>query len=538
MYDTIIVGGGSAGCVLANRLSADPARRVLLLEAGRQAPLDSDIPANWVAMFNTRVDWGYHTEPQPGCRMRRLYWPRGKMLGGSGALNAMIYIRGLPSDYDSWARAGCPGWAWADVLPTFLASEDNARLGNSPYHRTGGPLTVSDVPYVDATERLWHAAALAAGLPDNADFNGASQEGVGWFQLTVKGGERFGTGKAFLRPASERPNLTVTTGVLATRIIVGQGRAVGVIYLQDGQPQTAFAASEVVLSSGSIGSAQLLLLSGIGPADELTAVGVPPVHDLPGVGKDLQDHINIPITFAARSSVGIGGMTAQEIGAALAEWERDRSGPMTSNWVAAGGFARSAHTVTEPDLQLYGVITGARDHARYLASGPGVTLHATVQRPNSRGKLRLRSADPLEHPAIDPRYFISDPAGTDLATLIAGVRLNRRIAAQAPLADIIAREITPSAEALTDAEIGEYIRGHCTTLYHPTSTCRMGADAMAVVDPALNVRGIDGLRVADASVFPRMVSGNTNAPTIMVAERAASLIAGTTGFPDAARAQV
>jgi choline dehydrogenase len=524
MYDTIIVGAGSAGCVLANRLSADPGRNVLLLEAGRAAPLASSIPANWVTMFNTEADWGYHTVPQEGCKGRRLFWPRGKMVGGSGALNAMIYIRALPSDYDGWAARGATGWAWRDVFPVFLRSEDNVRHGNSPFHHVGGPLTISDVPYVDPTERVWLAAAQAAGLPFNDDFNGATQEGVGFFQLTVKDGERFGTGKAFLRPALERKNLALRTGVLTIRVLVERGRAVGVEFLQNGRLHTEHAASEVVLSSGSIGSAHLLLLSGIGPADELRAVGVDVLHDLPGVGKSLQDHINVPITFATRERVGIGGMTEAELNTAFAEWEASRTGALTSNWAAAGGFSRSRPDVAEPDLQVYGVISAHRDHARYFAGSPGITLHATLQRPDSVGTLRLRSADPLEHPALDPRYFVSDQDGSDLATLVEGVKLNRRIAAQSPLRDLITHEITPSAEAQTDEAIADFIRGHCTTLYHPTSTCRIGTDALAVVDPRLRVRGLAGLRIADASVFPRMVSGNTNAPTIMVAERAAEFL--------------
>jgi choline dehydrogenase len=520
-FDTIIVGAGSAGCVLANRLSADPARRVLLLEAGRAAPINSDIPANWPAMFNTNVDWGYHTEPQAGCRGRRIYWPRGKMVGGSGALNAMIYIRGLPSDYDGWAREGCTGWGWQDVLPVFLKSENNQRLANAPLHSGDGDLIVSDVPYVDPHERAWHVAAIAAGIPDNPDFNSETQEGVGWFQLTVKGGERFGTGKAFLRPVLDRPNLTLRTGILTTRILLENGRARGVTILDRGVPETIYA-DEVVLCAGSIGSAQLLLLSGIGPADDLAQVGVKPVHDLPGVGKTLRDHINVPITFAAKDKIGIGAMTGAEIEAA-----------MTSPWVAAGGFVRTRRDV-EPDIQLYGVISGHRDHARYLAAGPGITLHATLQRPKSVGEMRLRSADPLEHPILDPKYFSSDPDGDDLRTMTEGVKINRRIAAQSPLAEIIAHEITPSADAKTDDEIADYIRGHCTTLYHPTSTCRMGVDAMAVVDPQLRVHGLEGLRVADAGIFPNMISGNTNAPTIMVAERAAMFMGAPTGMEKAA----
>ncbi|GAB0116449.1 GMC family oxidoreductase [Acidisoma sp. 7E03] len=519
-FTTIIVGAGSAGCVLANRLSADPARRVLLLEAGRAAPRDSDIPANWPAMFNTHVDWGYYTEPQAGCRGRRLFWPRGRMVGGSGALNAMIYIRGLPSDYDGWEAAGCTGWGWRDVLPAFLRSEGNQRLGNGPLHSADGELIVTDPAYIDPNERLWHQAAQAAGLPDTRDFNGESQLGVGWFQLTVKNGERFGTAKAFLRPALERPNLTLRSGVVTTRLLIERGRARGVAILDRGVAEE-IRADEVVLCAGSIGSAQLMLLSGIGPADELAAVGVTPVHDLPGVGRTLRDHINIPITFAARARIGIGGMTGAELDAATAEWLESRSGPLTTCWAAAGGFACSSPEVTEPDIQLYGAISGHRDHARYLGAGAGVTLHATLQRPKSSGTLRLRSADPLEHPMLDPAYFASDPSGYDLAIMTAGVKLNRRIAAQSPLREVLSHEITPSAEAVTDEAIAEFIRGHCTTLYHPTSTCRMGTDAGAVVDTALRVHGIEGLRIADASVFPTMISGNTNAPTIMVAERAA-----------------
>jgi choline dehydrogenase len=524
MFDTIIVGGGTAGCVLAGRLSEDPGRKVLMLEAGRAAPLMSKMPAMWISMVNTEVDWGYHTVAQPGCRMRRIFWPRGKMLGGSGALNAMIYIRGLPSDYDGWEAAGATGWGWQDVLPVFKKSEHNQRHPAGPFHGGGGPLHIADVPYLDPAEKLWLEACQNAGIPYCDDFNGPSQEGCGFYQLFVKDGERFGTGKAYLEPALARPNLTVETGVLTTRLIVEKGRAVGVEYLKNGRPHTAHAASEVVLASGSIGSAQLLLLSGIGPADELKPLGVEVAHDLPGVGKDLQDHINVPVTFHTKDPVGIGGMSGTELRAAIDEWTERRTGAITSNWAAAGGHVRSRPDVAEPDLQLYGVMAAGRDHARYLPGRPGLTLHTTLQRPNSRGELTLRSADPLEHPNLDPRYFASDASGSDLATLVEGVRISRRIAAAEPLAGLIDQEITPSVEARSDAEIADYVRGHCTTLYHPACTCRMGTDELAVTDPQLRVRGIDGLRVADASVFPKMVSGNTNAPTIMVAERCATFI--------------
>ena len=526
MFDTIILGAGSAGCVLANRLSADPARKVLVLEAGRAAPVASDVPSDWVTMFNTASDWGFHTVPQLGCRGRRIFWPRGKMVGGSGALNAMIYMRGLPSDYDGWAKLGCPNWSWADVLPVFKMSENNARLGNDPLHGVGGPLVVSDPAYLDRGEHLWLEAAQAAGHRLNTDFNGPEQEGVGFFQFTIRNGERWGTGKAYLRPALERPNLTLRTGVLITRIIVENGRAVGVELLDKGRPETLHASSEIVLSSGAIGSCQLLLLSGIGPADELRAVEVEPVHDLPGVGKGLQDHINIPISFGATEPIGIGALTDEDWRSSFESWKTERTGLRTSAWVAAGAHVKSRPEV-EPDLQLYGALSPHRDYARFLHSGSGVTLHATLQRPNSRGEIRLRSADPIEAPMIDPRYFISDSSGGDLATLIEGVRINRRIAAQSPLADILSGELAPSAECDTDAEITTYIRGHCTTLYHPSSTCRMGSDPMAVIDPSsMKVRGLEGLRVADASVIPRMVSSNINAPTIMIAERAAQMILG------------
>ncbi|WP_131195927.1 GMC family oxidoreductase [Lichenihabitans psoromatis] len=524
MYDTIILGAGSSGCVMANRLSADPGRNVLVLEAGGAAPLASDIPSDWVTMFNTSSDWGFHTEPQAGCRGRRIFWPRGKMIGGSGALNAMIYMRGLPSDYDGWAKLGCPNWAWQDVLPVFKACEDNQRLGNDPLHGVGGPLHISDVAYVDRGERLWLEAAQAAGYPLNTDFNGPDQEGVGFFQFTIRNGERWGTGKAYLRPVLDRPNLTVKTGVTVTRILVEKGRAVGVEYLDKARLNTVYASSEVVLTSGAIGSCHLLLLSGIGPADELRQVGVDPLHDLPGVGKNLQDHINIPITFAANQEIGIGALTADDWDSSLKSWQENRTGLRTSAWVAAGGHVKSRPDV-EPDLQLYGAASSHRDYARFLHSGSGITFHSTLQRPNSRGEIRLRSDDPIQAPMIDPRYFVSDPSGTDLSTMVEGVRISRRIAAQSPLAEILAGELPPSVECESDEAIGHYVRGHCTTLYHPSSTCRMGTDPMAVVDPfSMKVRGLEGLRIADASVIPKMVSSNINAPTIMIAERAAQMI--------------
>ena len=503
-----------------------PGRRVLVLEAGRAAPLASDIPSDWPTLFNTSADWGYYTEPQDGCRGRRVFWPRGKMIGGSGAMNAMIYIRGLPSDYDGWEKAGCAGWGWKDVLPDLIGSENNANFSNHPLHGTHGPLYVANVPYVDPNELLWLEACKAAGLKHNTDFNGTEQEGAGFFQFVIKDGERFGTGKSYLRPALDRPNLTLLTGVTVIRILIESGRATGVEYLENGRPQTAMAAREVVMSAGAIGTPQQLLLSGIGPADEVSAVGIKPVHDLPGVGKDLQDHINIPITFYTKEKIGIGAWTPESLDASLKEWQETRTGPRSSPWVAAGAHVRSRPDV-EPDLQLYGAISPHRDYVRFLSSKSGISLHCTLQRPKSRGEITLRSADPIEHPAIDPRYFSSDPTGSDIATLIAGIRINRRIAAQSPLKELIESEVTPSLEAESDADIAEYIRGHCTTLYHAASTCRMGTDSRAVVDPkTFKVHGLEGLHVADASVIPIMTSGNIQTPTILIAERAAQAIMG------------
>lgn len=524
MFDTVIVGAGTAGCVLANRLSADPSRKVLLLEAGGQPPLASDIPSDWLTMMNSEVDWGYYTVPQEGCRGRRIFWPRGKMIGGSASINAMIYIRGLPSDFDAWEALGCLGWGWRDVLPLFRKSENN-QVHRDAYHGAEGELFIDDVPYVDAVEKTW-LESVSKLYPRRADFNGAVQEGVGFYQFNIRNGERFGASKAFLTPVLDRPNLTVKTGVAITRLVLDGARVVGVDYIEKGR-SASVTAGETIMTAGAIGSAQLLLLSGIGPAGELAEVGIATAVDLPGVGKNLQDHINLPVTFHLKEKAGIGAMTADELAAGLAEWQTSRTGIRTSPWVAGGGFVRSAENVAEPDLQLYIGATGHRDHVRYLSSRPGLSLHTTLQRPNSLGTLKLRSDNPLDYPAIDPRYFASDESGVDLATLVEGVKISRRIAATDPLASLIDKEITPSAEARTDAEIADYVRGHCTTLYHAAGTCKMGTDALAVVDPAsMKVHGVEGLRVADASVFPKMISGNTNAATLMIAEKAALTITG------------
>ena len=532
--DTVIVGGGTAGCVLAQRLSADPDRQVLLLEAGPPAPAASAVPGLWPTLLNTEFDWGFHTVAQAGCRQRRLFWPRGRMLGGSGALNAMIYMRGLPSDYARWAAAGCPGWGWDEVLPVFKASERNTRFAGSPWHGHDGPWPVSDVAPIDPIEQAWLAAAQAAGLPWNDDFNGATQAGVGLFQATIADGERWGTGRAYLQPALGRPNLRVLTGVTVLKVVLEGARAVGVDLLHRGQACRVRAEAQTVLCAGAIGSPHLLLNSGIGPADELAALGIAPRLDLPGVGRELQDHVNCAITVGTRARHGIGLATADEAAQQLAQWQLQRSGPLTSNWSASGGFVRVADVdparepldhPDDPDLQLYCIASPHGDHGRQLSPVPGIRLFSVLQRPASRGVLRLRCADPLAAPLIDPRYF-SDAGDGDLARVVAGIRLNRRILAESPLRELVTAEFAPSADAHSDAELAELVRSTAATLYHPTSTCRMGSDAQAVVTPGLAVRGCDGLMVADASVFPSMVSGNTNAAVVMVAERAAAFIRG------------
>jgi choline dehydrogenase len=531
-YDVVIVGAGAAGCVLANRLSADPNRRVLLLEAGGpDMPLNARIPAAWLSLLNTEVDWGYHTVPQRHCFGRRMFWPRGKLLGGSGSINAMIYMRGAPVDYDRWRDSGCLGWGWSEVLPVFRRSENNARLAADPRHGDAGELLVADVPEHDPAEHLWVQAAQQAGLPYNDDFNGETQYGCGFFQTMIANGERHGPATAFLAPAMSRPNLTLATHALATRIVIENGRARGVEYLRLGRQETAWASAEIVLSAGAVNTPHLLLLSGVGAPEALSASGVTPVHELPGVGRALQDHVNCLVTYASDEKFGIGGMSVAELEAATAEWLDRRTGPMANPWSSTGGHAKSRPELAEPDLQLYGVASANRDHGRYLSSRAGMSMYSILQRPRSSGRLTLRSADPLTPPAIDPDYF-SDPEGEDLRTLVAGIRLGRRIAEMPALAPLHLQEITPSAEARTNAEIAAYVRAHLASVYHPASSCRMGTDADAVVQPEdLKVRGLEGLRIADASVFPSMVAGNIYATVVMVAERAAAFIDGSLAAP-------
>jgi len=523
--DYIIVGGGSAGCVLAARLSEDPGVQVALLEAG---PPDTSVlihcPAGLAVLAkNGQANWAFATEPQAGLNGRRGYQPRGKVLGGSSSVNAMIYARGHASDYDAWAAAGNPGWSFADVLPYFRKSEHNER-GADAYHGADGPLNVMDLRSPNAFGPVFVEAAKQAGFPENRDFNGASQEGVGLYQVTHKNGERFSAAKAYLAPNRGRANLHVVTGAHATRVLLEGRRATGVAYRMGDTEHALSARREVLLSAGALLSPQLLMLSGIGPAEELRAHGIPVVHDLPGVGRNLHDHVDVVQVWDAPHLTDLFGLSFTgivNVVKGIVAWRRHRSGMLTTNFAEAGGFIRSAPEEAIPDLQLHFVVGKLVDHGRKTVFGHGYSCHVCLLRPRSRGTLTLRSADPLAAPRIDPN-FLGD--ADDVQRLMRGFNVMRRILEQPALAGHRGRELATSGLACDDAAIEAFIRGHADTIYHPVGTCRMGSDAQAVVDARLRVHGIAGLRVVDASVMPSIVGGNTNAPVIMIGEKAADLV--------------
>jgi choline dehydrogenase len=521
-YDYIIVGSGSAGSVLANRLSAEPDAKVLLLEAGgSDASLFVRMPAGIAKLDTPRFNWLYETAPQPAMDGRRMYWPRGRILGGSSSINAMIYIRGQAADYDHWHKVGNAGWGYADVLPYFKKAERNERL-HDDFHGGDGPLNVAERPYTNPLSHAFVAAAQQAGVPLNADFNGATQLGCGLFQVTQKGGARWSAASAYLHPASARGNLTIITKAQAMRVLIEHGRAVGVEYVRGGKPHTVRAEREVLLAAGAINSPQLLLLSGIGPADELRANGAPVVFDLPGVGKNLQDHINVNIVRRAEKPITLDGKDRGLAALAVAlQWLLRRTGPGTSNVAEAGAFVVSRLGAPTPDIQYHFIPAQVVNHARTRLDGHGVTLHACCLRPQSRGEIRLGSADPLAPPVMDPRYLGSD---YDLKVLIEGIRHGREILAAPALASWLGEERLPGAACQSNAAIEAFIRATAETEYHPVGTCKMGTDAMAVVDDRLRVRGIERLRVIDASIMPTIVSGNTNAPVIMIAEKGADMV--------------
>lgn len=517
-YDYIVVGAGSAGCVLAARLTEDRNARVLLLEAGGpDRAREVRIPAAFSKLYKTPLDWNYYTEPEPHLHNRKLYWPRGKMLGGSSSMNAMIYIRGNPLDYDHWRNLGNDGCGFADVLPYFKKSEDQER-GASEFHGVGGPLNIADLRYANPLTRAFLSAAEELGIESNQDFNGAKQEGAGLYQVTQKNGKRHSAADAYLKPALGRTNLTVLTGMHATRVLVERQRAIGVSYVRGGAAGEAHAESEVILAGGTINSPQLLLLSGIGPAKELSGAGIRAIHDLPGVGKNLQDHPMVSVGYLCTKPVS---MASAESLPNLLWYLLFKRGPLVSNVAEAGIFVRTRAESQAPDLQLlfgpaYYVnhgLTPRKEHA----FGFGPTLIA----PESRGEVVLGSTDPFAAPAIRANYLST---AADMSVIVEGVRLAQRIAHSNAFAPYRGEQLHPSPGATTDAELVEFIRNEAQTLYHPVGTCKMGRDAMAVVDARLRVRGIERLRVVDASVMPRVIAGNTNAPTIMIAEKAADMI--------------
>ena len=523
-FDYLIVGGGSAGSVLASRLSEDPGVQVALLEAGPEDNSAFIHCPGGLAVLSRLPRWSQmlRTVPQPGLNGRRGWQPRGRTLGGSSAINAMIYMRGHPLDYDAWAELGCAGWSWQDVLPWFIRAEANERLG-APWHGRDGPLNVADVCEPNVFSQRFVQAAVAAGFAHNPDFNGATQDGVGLYQVTQKNGERFSAAKAYLTPHRQRANLTVLTGVTVDRIELQNHRAVAVHGVQAGQRLRWQARREVVLCAGTFQSPAILMRSGLGPGAHLQSMGVDVQVDLPGVGQNLHDHPDVVLVAEAPGARELFGLSLGGLWDAwhdIGQWRRYRRGRLTTNFAEAGGFLRSREGLAQPDVQLHFVTAKLVEHGREVVAGHGFSLHVCALQPRSRGRVRLAHVSPAHAPLIDPAFLQDEE---DLAVLVQGVQMARRILTQPALADH-GREWARSAKARDDNAVREWVREHADTVYHPVGTCRMGPDPMAVVDTRFRVHGVEGLRVVDASVMPRIVSGNTNAPTIMLAERAADTI--------------
>ncbi len=524
--DYIVVGAGSAGCVLANRLSANGEHSVCLLEAG---PPDRSpwihIPIGYgKTMFHKVVNWGYYTDPDPNMLGRRIYWPRGRTLGGSSAINGLIYIRGQRRDYDAWAAAGNPGWRWEDCLPYFRKLENND-LGAGPTRGTEGPLNATSIKTPHPLVEGLIAAAGTLGVPRVRDFNTGEQDGVGYYQLTTRNGRRCSTAVAYLRPAQHRANLRVETGAHAMAVLFEGNRAVGVRYRQDGQVRTLRARREVLLSAGALQSPQLLQLSGVGPAALLRQFGIRVVRDLPGVGENLQDHLQIRLIYETRQPITTNDQLRTwhgRVGMGL-QWLLFRGGPLAVGINQGGLFCRVDPASTSPDTQFHFATLSADMAGGKVHPFSGCTYSVCQLRPSSRGTVRLRSADPFEAPSMQPNYLSTE---LDRRMTVAAVKYARRLAATEPLAGLMKREFRPGPEVQGDDEILHFCREYGATIFHPSGTARMGPrnDPLAVVDERLRVHGVDGLRVVDCSIMPTLVSGNTNVPVVMLAERAADFI--------------
>ena len=526
-FDFIVTGAGSAGCVLAARLSESGRHRVLLLEAG---PPDTNpwihIPLGFAKTYvNPKVNWKFETAPQTQLGDRRLYLPRGKTLGGSSSINGMVYIRGNHGDYDEWRQRGCEGWDWDSVLPYFRKAENQAR-GEDEFHGTGGPLHVSDQPSRFELADAALAACVQAGVPENPDFNGSAQEGCGYYQTTTHNRRRWSTAKAYLEPARQRPNLVVRTGAHATRVLIENNRAVGVEYQTQQGRQKATCRGEVIVSGGAYGSPQLLLLSGLGPAEHLQDFGIGVVRDMPAVGSNLHDHFNTNLNWRVSKPITLNDLERSPIRkvAAAIRYALFRSGPMASNGIHAGLFTRSDARLERPDLQInifeWSTLERTKDRVTPHPF-PGFTLMPVHLRPDGRGTVRLDSPDPLAPPSILFDYLRSD---YDMQAMLTGIRLCRKIAEQPALQPYLVEEITPGTAITSDKQLSDFVRATGVSNQHPTSSCAMGHGPNTVVDPRLRVHGIDGLRVVDASIMPVVVGGNTNAPTIMIAEKGAAMI--------------
>ncbi len=531
IYDYVIVGAGSAGCVLANRLSENGRYSVLLLEAGpRDASLWIHLPIGYAkTMFHPVYNWGFHTEPEPGMNNREIYWPRGRGLGGSSSINGLIYVRGQHQDYDQWAALGNTGWGWDDVLPYFIKSEGNSR-GAGEFHGGDGPLACSDIgehhPLMDAII----AGASELGVPRNDDFNGAEQEGAGYYQLFTRNGWRCSTASGYLKPVRKRANLRVETEARATSLVMDGKRATGVRYRQHGRECEARAGREVLLAAGALQSPQLLQLSGIGRADFLQAHGIPVVHGLAGVGENLQDHLQARIMYKVKKPITLNDDLRSLWGRTKMGWQwlAHRSGPIAIGINYGGMFTRALPEAATPDIQFHFAALSAEMAGAKTHPWPGCTFSMCQLRPTSRGTVMIKSRDPLAAPAMRPNYLTTE---VDCRTMVEGVKVARRLARTRALEALVGDEYRPGDGAQSDEEILEFVRNYGATIFHPVGTCKMGSDPLAVVDGRLNVRGVAGLRVVDASIMPTLVSGNTNAPVVMIAEKAAEMI-----LQDSARA--